>query len=402
LNKDEPLLRFFGKTRMGTYLSRPNRFIMHCDLEGREIRAFLPNPGRLQELLFPGTQVYLEEAVGPNRSTSHTVVALMKGNRPVVLHTHKSNAVARFLLEKGRIPGMEGARVIREEVTHGRSRFDLLLQKGSRELFLEVKSCTLFSKRAALFPDAVTARGKRHVEELASLAKEKRTGAVLFLVHSPEPEYFLPDLHTDPAFALALFQARKKIPIIPLAIQWRKNLTLGPKTRVLPIPWDLVERETRDRGSYLLILKNRRLRNLQVGKAGKFRFEKGFYIYVGSAMAHLSKRVERHRRLRKNKFWHIDYLREVCDFHAVLPVLTADDLECGMAGALRKGADEEIIGFGASDCACPSHLFRMDGDPLDFPWFHDLLYHFRVDRFIGPGEVPGCAPGPGRFPPAHG
>jgi sugar fermentation stimulation protein A len=96
----------------------------------------------------------------------------------------------------------------------------------------------------------------------------------------------------------------------------------------------------------------------------------------------LTRRIERHRRIRKTKFWHLDYLRERADFQAAIPVRTGDDLECQMAQAMNGIAAWNIPGFGCSDCSCESHLFGMKEDPLRSPEFIARLLYFRIDRLI--------------------
>jgi sugar fermentation stimulation protein A len=376
-------LRFFGNTEKALFLSRPNRFTILCELNGKITKAFLPNPGRLWELLLPGAPVYLEDASHCERMLPYTAVAVERENHPVVLDTHRANSVVRFLIERGRVPGLEGTKVLRGEVTRGQSRFDFLLLKGTREIILEVKSCTLFSRRVAMFPDAVTSRGKRHVEELASLSNRRTSGAVVFLIQWPRAEVFMPEYHTDLDFAEALLSARRKIKVIPLSLKWRKDLSLrASDVRVLGVPWGTVEREAKDRGSYLLLLKLPRETAVEVGSLGKVRLRGGHYIYVGSAKKSLSKRIERHRRLRKALFWHIDYLRAVADFHAALPIRTEDDLECEISEALSGVSEWHVPGFGSSDCSCPSHLFGMEGNPLASPRFHTLLQFYRMERLL--------------------
>lgn len=375
-------MRFFKSTRRARFVARPNRFVLVCDLDGETVRAYLPNPGRLQELLFPGVAVWLEESDDPARKMAHTAVAVADWRgEPVVLHTHKMNDVAQHLLERGLVPGFEGARIAGREVTRGRSRFDFFLEEGKREILLEVKSCTLFSRRVAMFPDAVTARGKKHVEELAQLSGKRTRGAVLFLVNSLRPEIFLPDFHTDLAFSQTLLDVRKKIKIVPLAIGWTRQLALRKKIRLLDIPWDRVERDAHDSGSYLVVLRLRRAKTIDVGRLGRIRFEPGFYTYIGSARRSLSKRIERHRRIRKKMHWHIDFLRAVAEWHAALPVLSADDLECSIASALRQRAQGVIPAFGSSDCDCDSHLVWSGDDPLQTRAFHEVLQRFRMELF---------------------
>ncbi len=375
----------FGHTEKATFLERPNRFTLICRLNDRIVKAFLPNPGRLWELLLPGADVHLEQAPPsppPRSRMPYTVVAIQKGDCPVMVHTHRTNDLVEHLIRENRVPGFEGAEIIKREVSQGRSRFDFLLRKDKGEIILEVKSCTLFGKSVAMFPDAVTARGKRHIEELAELSKTGKTGAVLFLIGWPQAKFFLPEYHTDLAFSRTLLAAREEVSVLPLAVELREDLSLAPQARMLDIPWDVVEKEAQDRGSYVLILKLPEEIGCPVGKLGKERFRAGYYLYVGSARANLTQRIERHRRLRKRLFWHIDYLRAQAEFRYALPIRTADFLECRIAGALRAISDWSVPGFGCSDCSCSSHLLGMKEDPLQSPKFISLLQHFRMDRIF--------------------
>ncbi len=375
-------MKFFNNPRQARFLSRPNRFVVICNLGGKTVRAFLPNPGRLWELLLPGVVIYLEEVFREGRKLPFTAVAVERNGHPVMLHTHTNNDVAHHLIERGLIPGLKRAVIVKREVTVGRSRLDFLLRQGGREIYLEVKSCTLFSKKVAMFPDAVTERGRRHLEELAALSGGKTGSAVLFIIHCPSIKHFLPEYHTDLAFAETLLSVRKLVKVIPLAVGWKNDLSLMPEVREVAVPWKRIEREAHDRGCYLLILRLRKGATIEVGKLGKVRFRKGYYTYIGSAQRFLSKRVERHRRLRKRLFWHIDYLRSVAEFHTVLPIRTSDDLECEVAGAVKQVADGEVPGFGASDCSCHAHLFWSEEDPMASPRFHSLILHYRMDRLF--------------------
>ena len=375
-------MRFFRHVLKAKFLNRPNRFLVRCQFGNRRISAFLPNPGRLQELLLPGSTVHLVKGRGDGvRKTAYTVVAVEREDRPIMLHTHRSNDVARYLLERGRVPGLEGARIVKAEVPVGRSRFDFLLQEGRQRMFLEVKSCTLVGKKVAMFPDAITERGARHLRELADLSRNGSKTAVLFIVHWPLAEVFMPDYHTDLNFTRTLQDVRHEVAVIPLAVHWNRDLSLAPETRLLDIPWPYIEQEAKDRGSYLLLLRLKDRVSIPVGSLGRCEFKKGFYVYVGSAMANLNQRMERHRHLRKRHHWHIDELRAVTEFRSALAIRSATRLECQIAEAFSKIADGSIRGFGCSDCKCGTHLFRMKTDPLQSPAFHRLLQYFRMDRY---------------------
>ena len=377
-------LRLFSNRLQARFLSRPNRFLIQSQWKGRILSAFLPNPGRLQELLLPSCSIHLvREEKSSSRKTRYTAVAVDRDGQPIMLHTHRTNDVARYLLRERKIPGLENARMVRSEVRVGRSRFDFLLEEGNKGILLEVKSCTLVGERVAMFPDAVTERGTRHLGELAKISEEGIRAVFLFIVHWPFAKIFMPDFHTDINFSQTLLGVRDRVEVIPVSVRWAEDLSLSPDVNLLNIPWDAIEEEAKDRGSYLLILNLKRDRKIDVGKLGKVLFRKGFYIYVGSAMANLSKRMERHRHLRKRHHWHIDELRAVTQFHSVLPIRSSERIECQVAKAMSEIAEWSVPRFGSTDCSCDSHLFGMSADPLHSGNFHKLLQYFRMDRFQG-------------------
>ena len=375
-------LRLFNDSVEAEFLSRPNRFLIQCKCAGRILSAFLPNPGRLQELLLPGRTIYLVKgARSLDRKTRYTAVAVDRDGQPIMLHTHLTNEVARYLLQKRKIPGLESARIVKSEVEVGRSRFDFLLEEGSKLILLEVKSCTLVGKGIAMFPDAVTERGARHLKELAKISEEGIRAILLLIVHWPFAKHFMPDFHTDLSFSRVFLQTRDQVEVIPLSVRWGQDLSLSPHVRVLNVPWDTIEKEAKDRGSYLLILNLKRNRKIDVGKLGEVHFRKGFYIYVGSAMANLSKRMERHRRLRKQRHWHIDELRAIAEFHSILAIRASDRLECEVAKAMSQIAEWSVPKFGSTDCSCETHLFGISNDPIQSEDFQKLVQYFRMDRY---------------------
>ena len=158
------------------------------------------------ELLHPGVQLWLtphgplaanSRANSAPRTTEFVVLAVARGQMPVFLHTHATNEVARRLIDGDRIEGLTGTRVLDTEVTVGRSRFDLRLRHRGQSILGEVKSVTLFGCGTAMFPDAPTIRGRRHLVELAGTARRGARPLVLFLAHTRSVRRFLPDYHTD-------------------------------------------------------------------------------------------------------------------------------------------------------------------------------------------------------------
>jgi sugar fermentation stimulation protein A len=375
----------FGQAVKANFLERPNRFLVRCSVDGLGvIDAHLPNPGRLRELLLPGAPLYLLRAapfheIHPRlRSTDYTVLAVERKGSPILLDTHLTNQVARYLIEGKLIPSLEGAEIVRVEVSRGRSRFDLLLREAGRDLYVEVKSCTLFGNGVAMFPDAVTERGRRHLLELAEMGRNGICSMILFIVHYPHVRWFMPDFHTDYDFSTTMLRVRNELRILPVAIGWGSDLTIGWGVKTLEIPWGYLQQEVKDSGSYLLVLQLGRERLLEIGGLGKVQLQKGFYIYVGSAMRNLRARIERHRRKRKGMRWHIDWLRQVADGFLSLPIRSSQRWECRIAQALSAIVKPGPSGFGSSDCRCPTHLFWTEEDPLGMEAFHSLLQSFRM------------------------
>ncbi len=372
----------FGPVFRARFVTRPNRFLVRCDTrELGLVEAFMPNPGRMWELLLPRATLFLTKANGPkDRKTRYTVLAVERDGAPVFLHTHVNNAVARHLLERGRIAPLKGAGIVRAEAPVGRSRFDFLLHDSRGDIYVEVKSCTLFGNGVAMFPDAVTARGRKHLLELAELVETGHRAAVIFVVHTPHVRWFMPDYHTDLAFSRTLLAVRDRVRVLPVSVNWRDDLTLGRRARLLDIPWDHVAKEAEDRGAYLLILHFEQATHIMVGKLGVITAQPGYHVYVGSAMNGLDARMARHKRRRKRMHWHIDYLRAHATEVDALPIRSSTRDECALADALRAILLPGPEGFGCSDCDCPTHLFFSATPPLHRPDFHTILERFRMKR----------------------
>ncbi len=373
-------LTIFTHFDTASFIRRSNRFVVECLLNGKTITAYLPNPGRLWELLRQGSTLYITKTGSSHvsdRRIGYMVVAVKKHGVPVFLHTHHTNTVAGWLIENQRIPGLEDYSIEKPEFTVGRSRFDFLLRKGNDRMLLEVKSCTLFHDGLAMFPDAVTSRGTKHIEHLANSSMD---GAVLFIVHSPSVQYFLPEYHVDPEFSKTLYSRRNNVLVTALSVTWRDDLSVEGTPKMLDIPWEIYEKEGADRGSYLLIIYIDKDREITIGSLGNLLFKKGYYVYVGSAMKNLFARIERHKRKRKNLYWHIDYLREQGQVVQAIPICSASRLECDIAGSLRQISHVHVERFGSSDCSCSSHLFYMNENPIASARFIHMLLYYRMTR----------------------
>ncbi|ERT58736.1 MULTISPECIES: DNA/RNA nuclease SfsA [Megasphaera] len=367
-----------------SFIDRPNRFIVHAAADAGVVTCHLPNPGRLWELLFPGVTLWLRRAAAQGkvrRKTAYDVVGIERDGVPVLMDTQYTNDVAASLIERQAVPGWEGWHVFRREVTIGESRFDLLLKKGEELFFVEVKSCSLFgSDGGAMFPDAVTERGRKHLLHLVALKRQGFRTGLLFLVQWPRARWFLPDYHTDPAFAAAFYEAAPYLDWKALAVAWDETFTLPEPRGLLAYPEDVLRRENRDGGDYLIVVEMPADATVAIGSLGPVFFAKGFYVYVGSAKRNLSARLARHGRRRKKLRWHFDYLRAVAEIVAPIPIRTADDLECELARAVGAVADRTVPRFGCSDCSCDSHLFAFNENPMNNRTFMRIIEDFRINR----------------------
>jgi sugar fermentation stimulation protein A len=193
-----PLARAAPRPLRATFLERPNRYLAMVRRGGEVVRAHLPNPGRLTGTLAPGRTVLLDGPF-PDRSCPWTVLAVREGATWVGTVTTLPNRLFPELHARGLFPELPPG-PLRGEVPVGASRFDFALG----EALVEVKSVTLARQGRALFPDAVTARGARHLHELAELAAGGRGAAVLFVAQRGDVASVEPEDEVDPAFGEAL------------------------------------------------------------------------------------------------------------------------------------------------------------------------------------------------------
>ncbi len=225
----------YGTVVPGRFLARPNRFIAHVELDGQTQVCHVKNTGRCRELLVPGAQVYLED-FGPDtkRKTRYDLIAVEKGNLLINMDSQAPNKAVEEFLRAGGL--WESPTLVRPETKWGNSRFDFYLEQGERKAFLEVKGVTLEQEGLALFPDAPTQRGVKHLEELTAAAAAGFEAYVLFLIQMKGVHTFRPNWELHPQFGQALVQAAQA-GVNVLAYDCR----VTPSTMVLdaPVPVNL-------------------------------------------------------------------------------------------------------------------------------------------------------------------
>lgn len=200
----------YGDIVQGRLQRRVNRFIAEVAVDGTVERVHVKNTGRLKELLLPNTKVLLEVSDRPERKTKYSLIAAARDGSWVNVDSQAPNPVAFEALKAGRIAEVGPVTCVKREVTYGDSRFDLYYEKGAERGFIEVKGVTLQQGGLAMFPDAPTARGTKHVLQLAEAVQAGYTGAVLFVVQMKGCHGFTPYREMDPAFADALEEASRQ------------------------------------------------------------------------------------------------------------------------------------------------------------------------------------------------
>ena len=195
----------YGKMVSGTFLRRPNRFIAHVEIDGKEEICHVKNTGRCRELLPQGAQVWCLDAENPNRKTRYDLVAVQKGDRLINMDSQAPNAAAKEWLLAGGLGNVEN---VRPETVEGDSRFDFSFQKDGKACFMEVKGVTLENDGICAFPDAPTERGVKHLRGLTALAKKGLGAYILFVIQMENVKYLHPNDATDPEFGKALREAK--------------------------------------------------------------------------------------------------------------------------------------------------------------------------------------------------
>ena len=198
-----------GPLIQATFIERPNRFITIVEIKGIKHRSYLPDPGRLKELLFPGVQILLQSSDNSKRKTRFTTVMVYNSNQLISLVTTLPNKFVMYSLKRNELPMFINHNFIRSEIKVGNHRFDFLLQHKKNRYYLEVKSVTHVRKGVAKFPDAITARGKKHVEALTALVKQGKEAGILFVCQRSDANIFSPMWDVDPKFSKALLIAYK-------------------------------------------------------------------------------------------------------------------------------------------------------------------------------------------------
>ncbi|WP_372807464.1 DNA/RNA nuclease SfsA [Pontiella sp.] len=190
----------------GTLLKRYKRFLADVELDdGTVVTAHCPNTGRMTSCAEPGWRVALSDRQNPKRKYRYTWELVHNGDCWICVNTGRANEMAFEAVSKGWIPALSGYAEVLREQTFGNSRFDLMLRTGGDLCYVEVKNVTLLADDGCYaFPDAVTERGRKHLNELIAVVQAGHRAAMLFVIPRSDGSTFRAAHEIDPAYAVAL------------------------------------------------------------------------------------------------------------------------------------------------------------------------------------------------------
>lgn len=198
----------YKNIKEGIFISRPNRFIAYCEVDGKEEICHVKNTGRCKELLVPGAKVLLEKSDNEKRKTPFDLVSVYKGERLINMDSMAPNKVFGEYVSEGKFTGK--VKNIKPEFTYGNSRIDFYIEAGEKKILAEVKGVTLEIDNAVYFPDAPTERGVKHIDELIKAKEEGFEVYVIFVTQMKGVRFFSPNRNTHPEFAHKLIEAKNK------------------------------------------------------------------------------------------------------------------------------------------------------------------------------------------------
>lgn len=199
----------YSNVQKGEFISRPNRFIAKVMINGAEHTVHVKNTGRCKELLIEGSTVYLEKSQNPARKTAYDLIAAQKkttdGNILINMDSQIPNAVAEEWLKNSNL--FPKGTKFKREVFYKNSRFDIYAENENTKAFIEVKGVTLEKDGVAMFPDAPTLRGVKHINELIDAKQNGFDAYIIFIIQMKGVKYFTPNYETHKEFGDTLKKA---------------------------------------------------------------------------------------------------------------------------------------------------------------------------------------------------
>lgn len=201
----------YKKVIKGIFLKRPNRFIAQVLIDGKEETVHVKNTGRCKELLMPGANIILEDCShNKNRKTKYSLIAVWKNDILVNMDSQVPNKVVYDAITQNKIKELLNLDLVKREVTYVNSRYDIYFEDENKKGFMEIKGVTLENNDIAMFPDAPTSRGTKHVLEMIEAVKNGYRGIIFFLIQMKGPKVFRLNKEMDKKFSDAVNLAKEK------------------------------------------------------------------------------------------------------------------------------------------------------------------------------------------------
>lgn len=192
----------YDKIEKGRFISRPNRFIAEIEINSNIEKCHVKNTGRCKELLVPGCTVYVQKMDNTNRKTAYDLISVYKGERLINMDSQAPNKVVYEWLLKENM--FKNIKLIKPEFTYGSSRLDFYVETEKEKHLIEVKGVTLEEDGIAMFPDAPTERGIKHLLELKGSGTKGYKPYACFIIQMEGVKYFTPNYKTHKAFGECL------------------------------------------------------------------------------------------------------------------------------------------------------------------------------------------------------
>tara|TARA_B100000579_G_scaffold369006_1_gene330222 strand:+ start:19 stop:714 length:696 start_codon:yes stop_codon:yes gene_type:complete len=205
-------MNFENKLISGVFIKRYKRFFIDAQIKDKLVTAHCPNTGSMQGLLDKGNKIWLSESNNPNRKLKYTVQIIESNGSKVGVNTHLTNKIFQNALESNMIKEFDNDIKIKPEIKFGQNtRFDFLISKKNYKALIEVKNVTLKRKsKIAEFPDAITSRGAKHIDELIKASKKGYKVFIAFVIQREDCDQFTIAEDIDPEYSKLLSNAVKK------------------------------------------------------------------------------------------------------------------------------------------------------------------------------------------------
>jgi sugar fermentation stimulation protein A len=193
-------------------IKRYKRFLADVILDdGTKMTVYCPNTGSMTSCSAPGSKVLLSRSANEKRKYPYSLEMVRAGNTWVGVNTGLTNRIVVEAIEQGKIKELDRVDSIKTEVkVSAGSRLDVMVEAAGKKTYIEIKNCSMVVDKIAMFPDAVTARGTKHLYELAKLVMQGHGGIIFYLVQRGDAEIFKPAAQVDPVYVNALKEVVSK------------------------------------------------------------------------------------------------------------------------------------------------------------------------------------------------